>query len=65
MEIGYSLSSEENTPTDLVRFANRAEDAGFSFVLISDHFHPWISRQGRSLPGALRIQIPTDRYSRG
>jgi G6PDH family F420-dependent oxidoreductase len=48
MEIGYSLSSEENTPTDLVRYAKRAEETGFSFALISDHFHPWISRQGQS-----------------
>jgi len=48
MEIGYSLSSEETTPNDLVRYANRAEETGFSFALISDHFHPWISRQGQS-----------------
>ena len=48
MEIGYSLSSEENTPTDLVRYAQRAEETGFSFALISDHFHPWTSRQGQS-----------------
>ena len=25
-----------------------AEDAGFTFALISDHFHPWIDRQGQS-----------------
>jgi G6PDH family F420-dependent oxidoreductase len=25
-----------------------AEDAGFSFVSISDHFHPWVSAQGHS-----------------
>ncbi len=48
MEIGYSLSSEETTPNDLVRYAKRAEETGFSFALISDHFHPWISRQGQS-----------------
>ncbi|MGH7872411.1 MAG: TIGR03557 family F420-dependent LLM class oxidoreductase [Candidatus Binatia bacterium] len=46
--IGYSLSSEETAPNTLVRYAQRAEDAGFSFALISDHFHPWINRQGQS-----------------
>jgi G6PDH family F420-dependent oxidoreductase len=48
MEIGYSLSSEETAPKDLVRYAKRAEDAGFNFALISDHYHPWIKRQGHS-----------------
>ena len=48
MKIGYSLSSEETTPADLVRYAVRAEQAGFSFALISDHFHPWLTRQGQS-----------------
>lgn len=46
--IGYSLSSEETAPNTLVRYAQRAEDAGFSFALISDHFHPWINHQGQS-----------------
>src|SRR5688572_29527212 len=48
MEIGYALSSEEHSPLDLVRNAVRAEEAGFPFSLISDHFHPWIDRQGQS-----------------
>lgn len=46
--IGYKLSSEEFAPRDLVRFAARAEAAGFTFALISDHFHPWTERQGQS-----------------
>jgi len=25
-----------------------AEEVGFDFLTISDHFHPWISRQGHS-----------------
>jgi coenzyme F420-dependent glucose-6-phosphate dehydrogenase len=45
---GYALSSEEHAPSDLVRFARRAEEVGFSFALISDHYHPWIDRQGHS-----------------
>lgn len=45
---GYTLSSEEHAPTDLVVNARRAEDVGFDFVSISDHFHPWVSAQGHS-----------------
>ena len=48
LELGYSLSSEEHPPSDLVLFAQRAEQAGFSFALISDHFHPWTDKQGQS-----------------
>ena len=47
-EFGYALSSEEHSPNDLVRNARRAEEAGFSFALISDHYHPWTDRQGES-----------------
>ena len=47
-EFGYALSSEEHPPRDLVRFAQCAEDVGFTFALISDHFHPWLDRQGHS-----------------
>lgn len=48
IEVGYALSSEEHAAADLVRHARQAEEAGFSFALISDHFHPWIDRQGQS-----------------
>jgi coenzyme F420-dependent glucose-6-phosphate dehydrogenase len=47
-EFGYALSSEEHSPNDLVRYARRAEEAGFTFALISDHYHPWTDRQGHS-----------------
>jgi len=46
--IGFGLSSEEHRPSDLVQQARLAEEAGFSFALISDHFHPWIDAQGQS-----------------
>jgi len=45
---GYALSSEEHAPNELVRLARRAEEVGFTFALISDHYHPWIDRQGHS-----------------
>jgi G6PDH family F420-dependent oxidoreductase len=46
--LGYSLSSEEHGPRELVRFAQTAEDAGFTFALVSDHYHPWTDAQGNS-----------------
>jgi G6PDH family F420-dependent oxidoreductase len=48
VEYGYALSSEEHAPIDLVKNSRRAEEAGFQFALISDHYHPWISKQGHS-----------------
>jgi len=48
MRIGYKLSSEEQTPSALVEQAKLAEECGFSFALISDHYHPWTERQGQS-----------------
>jgi coenzyme F420-dependent glucose-6-phosphate dehydrogenase len=48
MELGFSLSSEDHGPQALVRQAQLAEKAGFSFAGISDHFHPWTSDQGES-----------------
>ncbi len=47
-ELGYTLSSEEFDAPTLVAQAQRAEQAGFSFASISDHFHPWIDAQGES-----------------
>jgi coenzyme F420-dependent glucose-6-phosphate dehydrogenase len=48
IELGYALSSEEHGPNDLVRNARLAEEAGFTFALISDHYHPWVDAQGQS-----------------
>jgi G6PDH family F420-dependent oxidoreductase len=48
VNFGYTLSSEEHPPPDLVRNAARAEELGFDFVSISDHFHPWVTAQGHS-----------------
>jgi coenzyme F420-dependent glucose-6-phosphate dehydrogenase len=45
---GYALSSEEHAPSALIRNAKAAEDAGFEFAFISDHFHPWAHEQGQS-----------------
>jgi coenzyme F420-dependent glucose-6-phosphate dehydrogenase len=48
INLGYALSSEEHAPMDLVNNAVRAESTGFTFALISDHFHPWVPTQGES-----------------
>lgn len=48
MEWGFTCSSEEFEASTLADLAVRAEDAGFEFVSVSDHFHPWTSRQGHS-----------------
>ncbi|HEX8099527.1 MAG TPA: TIGR03557 family F420-dependent LLM class oxidoreductase [Actinomycetota bacterium] len=48
VQIGYALSSEEHPPSALVENARKAEEAGFPFAFISDHYHPWIDRQGHS-----------------
>jgi G6PDH family F420-dependent oxidoreductase len=42
MRLGYKLFSEAFGPAELVRQARLAEDAGFDFVSISDHYHPWL-----------------------
>lgn len=47
-ELGFALSSELHGPRELVQQAARAEQAGFGFALISDHYHPWLSSQGQS-----------------
>jgi coenzyme F420-dependent glucose-6-phosphate dehydrogenase len=47
-KLGYTLSSEEFDAPTLVAQAERAEQAGFAFASISDHFHPWVDEQGES-----------------
>jgi G6PDH family F420-dependent oxidoreductase len=48
MELGYTLSAEEHGPARLVELAARAEELGFDFVSISDHYHPWLREQGHA-----------------
>src|ERR1700712_1889053 len=48
MQIGYKLSTEGFAPAEIVRQAVRAEQAGFDFVEMSDHYHPWLDNQGHS-----------------
>jgi len=47
-KIGYKLMAEEHGPAALVRNTVRAEQAGFDFAAISDHFFPWLDEQGHA-----------------
>jgi G6PDH family F420-dependent oxidoreductase len=48
VKIGYKLFAEAFSPQELVGQAVRAEEAGFDFVEISDHYHPWLFSHGHS-----------------
>ncbi len=48
MKIGYKLFAEGYDPKEIVRQAVEAERAGFDFVEVSDHFHPWLHSHGHS-----------------
>jgi G6PDH family F420-dependent oxidoreductase len=48
IRLGWWLSSEEHDPRDLVEQARRAEAAGFSTAMISDHLRPWVRRTGHA-----------------
>ena len=48
MNIGFKLFAEAFDPNELVRQAVKAEAAGFDFVEISDHYHPWLESHGHS-----------------
>jgi G6PDH family F420-dependent oxidoreductase len=69
MRYGYTLYCEGNSPRSLIRQAVMAEEAGFDFLVISDHYHPWLNEQEHagfawSILGAVaqatsRIEIAT------
>lgn len=48
VKIGYHASHEQFKPSDLLRFVQMAEQAGFQLALSSDHFTPWSERQAQS-----------------
>ncbi|UIN31031.1 LLM class F420-dependent oxidoreductase [Microbacterium binotii] len=45
---GYTLMTEQSGPRELVRYASGAEEAGFDFLVSSDHFSPWLTSQGHA-----------------
>lgn len=48
IQFGYKLMSETTGPRELVRNARLAEEAGFDFVGLSDHYLPWLKSHGHS-----------------
>jgi G6PDH family F420-dependent oxidoreductase len=48
MRIGYTMMCEQADPRQLVRDVVRAEELGFDFAVISDHYNPWLTSQGHS-----------------
>ena len=48
MRYGYTLMTEQSAPRDLVRYAAYAEETGFDFAVMSDHYFPWLEEQGHS-----------------
>ena len=48
MQVGFKLFAEGFSPQEIVDQAVRAEAAGFDFVEVSDHYHPWLYSHGHS-----------------
>ncbi|WP_067563039.1 TIGR03557 family F420-dependent LLM class oxidoreductase [Nocardia acidivorans] len=75
---GYTLMTEQSGPRELVRYAVAAEQAGFDFLVSSDHYSPWLEEQGhaphawttlgavaqatRHIPLMTYVTCPTMRY---
>ena len=58
--IGYAVMCEQFSPSDLIDYSKAAEDNGWTALMVSDHFHPWVPSQGQSpfawsLLGALGV----------
>jgi G6PDH family F420-dependent oxidoreductase len=45
---GFKLMTELHGPATLLEQARMAEEAGFDFLGISDHIHPWLDSHGHS-----------------
>ncbi|QWZ08438.1 TIGR03557 family F420-dependent LLM class oxidoreductase [Nocardioides panacis] len=45
---GYTLMTEQSGPREIVRYAAGAEEAGFDFEVMSDHYSPWLAEQGHA-----------------
>ncbi|MEP9364624.1 LLM class F420-dependent oxidoreductase [Nocardioides sp. CN2-186] len=45
---GYTLMTEQSGPRELVEYAVAAEDHGFDFEVMSDHYSPWLTEQGHA-----------------
>ncbi|WP_210480810.1 TIGR03557 family F420-dependent LLM class oxidoreductase [Naasia sp. SYSU D00948] len=48
LPVGYAAMLEQFPPAEAVELAAYAESRGFSGVMASDHFQPWVPAQGQS-----------------
>jgi G6PDH family F420-dependent oxidoreductase len=48
MQLGYTMLCEQTPAKQLVSDLVRAEELGFDFSVISDHYFPWVDEQGHS-----------------
>ena len=48
LTIGYVAALEQLPPTEAVVLGAHAESKGFSGVMATDHFQPWVPQQGQS-----------------
>ncbi|MFQ4139883.1 TIGR03885 family FMN-dependent LLM class oxidoreductase [Nodosilinea sp. PGN35] len=48
VQLNYHASHEQFPPSELLARVQQAEQAGFTGITCSDHFHPWSDRQGES-----------------
>jgi len=46
--VGFVLSGEQFPVTELIRYGEAAQRAGFEIVWTSDHFQPWQANEGHS-----------------
>jgi coenzyme F420-dependent glucose-6-phosphate dehydrogenase len=61
---GYFCGHEQWQPEELVRHAVLAEEVGFDFLVVSEHFHPWVddaSASGFAFATLGAIAIATER----
>jgi coenzyme F420-dependent glucose-6-phosphate dehydrogenase len=47
-KFAYHASHEQFKPSELLKYAQAANIAGFTNISCSDHFHPWSDRQNQS-----------------
>jgi coenzyme F420-dependent glucose-6-phosphate dehydrogenase len=64
IRFGYKASAEQFGPTELLRFAQIAEDAGFDSIFISDHFQPWRHTGGHAPSAVAWLGAAAARTSR-
>ncbi|PSQ63022.1 MAG: LLM class F420-dependent oxidoreductase [Halobacteriales archaeon SW_8_66_22] len=48
VSVDYMAHQEQYSPSELLRFTELAEEAGYEFVWTSDHFHPWFHTDGEA-----------------